>query len=155
MPRPTRLRSLRADAGFRFERLSSSGIGLGYWSSTRTRWRTFLSIPATSGVSGRSTVRPILPRPRARSVPRWRSLWPIWLRTCVIRSFLFGIARLLRRRDGGDGLLGRPLLLRALRLLLGEQQDPRGAVLAENLMRDRGAVLRHREEVLLRVLDGL
>src|ERR671923_176827 len=123
MPRPTRLRSLRADAGFRFERLSSSGIGLGYWSSTRTRWRTFLSIPATSGVSGRSTVRPILPRPRARSVPRLRSVWPIWLRTWVMRSFLFAIVRLLRRRDRSDGLLGRRLLLRGLRLLLGERQD--------------------------------
>src|SRR5919109_43289 len=216
MPRPTRLRSLRADAGFRFERLSSSGIGLGYWSSTRTRWRTFLSIPATSGVSGRSTVRPILPRPRARSVPRLRSVWPIWLRTWVMRSFLFAIVRLLRRRDRSDGLLGRRLLLRGLRLLLGERQDvgdrlparlrhllraaealesldgglehvdrvrraealredvadaaagddagslarrtqqhPRGAVRAEDLVRDRRAVLRDREEVLLRVLDGL
>src|SRR5207244_505607 len=33
-----------------------------------------------------SAVLPILPRPSARSVPRWRSLWPIWLRTCVTRS---------------------------------------------------------------------
>src|SRR5919108_1097674 len=166
-----------------------------------------------------------LPRPRARSVPRLRSVWPIWLRTWVMRSFLFAIVRLLRRRDRSDGLLGRRLLLRGLRLLLGERQDvgdrlparlrhllraaealesldgglehvdrvrraealredvadaaqledgadaaagddagslarrtqqhPRGAVRAEDLVRDRRAVLRDREEVLLRVLDGL
>src|SRR5919108_583416 len=64
-----------------------------------------------------------LPRPRARSVPRLRSVWPIWLRTWVMRSFLFAIVRLLRRRDRSDGLLGRRLLLRGLRLLLGERQD--------------------------------
>src|SRR5829696_5530948 len=226
MPRPTRLRSLRGDAGFRLERLSSSGIP-GYSPSTRTRWRTFLSIPATSGLSGRSTERPILPRPSARSVPRWRSLWPILLRTCVMRSVLFAIGGLLRGGDrdrflGRRGLLRRCLLLglllrdrkhvgdrlparlgdllgapEALESLdgclehvhrvgrskaLGEdvshtaeledgadaaagddagslarraQEYPRGAEPAQDLVRDRLAVLRDREEVLLRVLDGL
>src|SRR5215203_498743 len=208
MPRPTRLRSLHGDAGFRLERLSSSGIP-GYSPSTRTRWRTFLSIPATSGLSRRST------------------LWPILLRTCVMRSVLFAIGGLLRGGDR-DRLLGRRGLLRrclplglllrdrkhvgdrlparlgdllgapeALESLdgclehvhrvgrskaLGEdvshtaeledgadaaagddagslarraQEYPRGAEPAQDLVRDRLAVLRDREEVLLRVLDGL
>src|SRR5262249_2479194 len=34
-------------------------------SSTRTRWRTFLSIPASIGLSSCSALRPILPRPSA------------------------------------------------------------------------------------------
>src|SRR4051794_10733384 len=59
-------------------------------------------------------LRPILPRPSARSVPRWRWDWPIWERTCVTlsfgirRIFLRGL-RLCRRlidrlRDGSRGL---------------------------------------------------
>src|SRR5205823_14563492 len=35
------------------------------------------------------------------------------------------------------------------------QQHPRGAELAENLMGDRGALLGHGEQVLLRIVDGL
>ena len=35
------------------------------------------------------------------------------------------------------------------------QEDARGTELAEDLVRDRGAVLRHGEQVLLRVVDGL
>src|SRR3954462_4013896 len=45
-------------------------------------------MPARTGLSSISLVLPIRPRPSARSVPRWRSDWPIWLRTCV--SFSFG-----------------------------------------------------------------
>ena len=35
-----------------------------------------------------AALRPIFPRPSARRVPRWRSDWPIPLRTCVIFSWL-------------------------------------------------------------------
>ena len=45
-------------------------------------------------------ILPILPRPSARSVPRWRSLWPIWLRTCVILTLGISSPRLLRRAGG-------------------------------------------------------
>src|SRR2546423_3187382 len=62
------------------------------------RWRTFLSIPASWGLSACSAERPIFPSPSARKVPRWRSLWPIWLRVCVIFSFAIGC--LLGRRRG-------------------------------------------------------
>src|SRR5260370_19723105 len=78
-------------------------------------------MPASTGDSVCSTLRPILPRPSARSVPRCRSLWPIWLRVCVIftRATLAlvllladGAAlRLLRRALIGD--LARSLRLRA------------------------------------------
>src|SRR5262249_54168299 len=51
------------------------------FSSTFTRWRTLRSMPSRTGPVSCSTERPILPSPSARSVPRWRSLWPIWLRT--------------------------------------------------------------------------
>src|SRR6266576_3431964 len=44
-------------------------------------------MPASTGESSISLVFPIRPRPSARSVPRWRSDWPIWLRTCVSLSF--------------------------------------------------------------------
>src|SRR4029453_664763 len=57
-------------------------------SSTFTRGRTFLSIPASDGLSSCSTERPIRPSPSARSVPRWRWLCPIWLRVCVILTLL-------------------------------------------------------------------
>src|ERR687887_832814 len=85
MPRPMRLRARRGCAGFRFERFRSCDISASY--STRTRWRTFLSIPASCGLSACSAVRPILPRPSARRVPRCLALWPIELRVWVIRSF--------------------------------------------------------------------
>src|SRR5206468_3703556 len=82
--------------------------------STFTRWRTFLSIPASTGVSSCSAVRPILPRPSARSVPRWRSLWPIWLRTCVTLTFATGLL-LGRGRRGDCHRLGLGLRLLAVR----------------------------------------
>src|SRR3954462_11592927 len=98
MTRPTRLRSLRGCAGCRFERFRSPAIYL--VSSTSTRCRTLRSMPARTGLSAMSLVLPIRPRPGARSVPRWRADWPIWLRTCV--SFSFG---------NGGHLLGRALHL--------------------------------------------
>src|SRR5256885_5112998 len=105
-----RLRSLRDCAGLRFERLSCSDA-IYFASSTRTRWRTFLSIPATTGPSSCSLERPILPSPSARSVPRCRWELPIWERTCVILSLVNGCLL------GGGGLLGRRRLLRHRRLL--------------------------------------
>src|SRR6185437_12145073 len=83
-------------------------------SSTFTRCLTLRSIPSSTGPGCCSTERPILPRPSARSVPRWRSLWPIWLRTWVIFTFaMLGVVlllaesaflRLIRRLDGRGGL---------------------------------------------------
>src|SRR5712671_111950 len=70
-------------------------------------------MPASTGDSVCSTLRPILPRPSARSVPRWRSLWPILLRICVIltlatlRILLLAEAAALRLFLGG--WLGRHL----------------------------------------------
>src|SRR5689334_16267597 len=171
-------------------------------------------MPARTGPSSCSTVLPILPRPSARSVPRCRSDWPIWLRVCVIRTF--ATARLLLLRGALRLLVGLRVLVRqhladaeaadprhvfgpaqapepvhrrlrhvdrirraeALRedvadaceledrahaaagddarsLARRTQQDARRIGAAENLVRDRGAVLRHREQVLLRVVDGL
>src|SRR5215211_3633137 len=56
-------------------------------------------MPARTGPSSCSTVFPILPRPSARRVPRCAGVSPIWLRTCVIRTFaILGLLwRLLRR----------------------------------------------------------
>src|SRR2546423_1108641 len=51
-------------------------------------------MPARTGLSSCSTVLPILPSPSARKVPRCCSLWPIWLRVWVIRTF--ATARLFR-----------------------------------------------------------
>src|SRR5262249_45054879 len=63
-------------------------------SSTLTRWATFLSMPATAGLSRScSAVLPMRPSPRARRVPRWRGDSPIELLTCVSRTL------------GTDGLL--------------------------------------------------
>src|SRR2546430_15313244 len=192
-------------------------------------------MPASTGLSSCSTVRPILPRPSARSVPRCGRLWPIWLRVCVIRTFATlllslsgGTSRFLRsplhwsaggggrvrRRlcrlvyhrtlvrknlrdrlaaDPGDvlgtaqvaqpvhGRLGHVDRVRraeALRedaadpgefqhrahaaagddtgpLARRSQQDAGRVCAAEDLVRDRRAVLGDGEEVLLRVLDGL
>src|SRR4051794_36170913 len=61
-------------------------------------------MPARTGLSSISLVLPMRPSPSARSVPRWRSDWPIWLRTCVSFSFGNG-AHLL-----GTGLFGTALL---------------------------------------------
>src|SRR5439155_23855454 len=47
-------------------------------------------MPARTGLSSISLVFPIRPSPSARSVPRWRSDWPIWLRTWVSLSFAIG-----------------------------------------------------------------
>src|SRR4051812_32818528 len=64
-------------------------------------------MPSSTELGSCSRVLPILPRPSARSVPRWRSLWPIWLRTWVIFTFatlalvlLLADAALLRRLGG-------------------------------------------------------
>src|SRR3954451_4521657 len=104
-------------------------------------------MPSSTGPCCCSTERPILPRPSARSVPRWRSLCPIWLRTWVIRTFAtLRVVLLLAReaalrlllggglgrsgslldRGGGCLLGGRSLDLRGRRLLLGLR---RGALL--------------------------
>src|SRR6185436_19228299 len=80
----------------------------------RTRCRTFLSIPRVSGVSSRSTERPILPRPSARRVPRCFCVWPIWLRVWVIVSFAIW---------GSLGGLGRCRSRLALLGLLAWEQD--------------------------------
>src|SRR3954470_4223724 len=65
-------------------------------------------MPARTGLSSISFVLPIRPRPSARSVPRWRSDWPIWLRTCV--SFTFATRRHLPSRLGFLDRLRRPLV---------------------------------------------
>src|SRR5919198_1123606 len=64
-------------------------------------------MPARTGPSSCSTVLPIFPRPSARSVPRCRWLWPISLRTCVIRTF----AILILLRNVGRGGLGALLFV--------------------------------------------
>src|SRR5919199_2800047 len=71
-------------------------------------------MPASTGVSSCSTVRPILPRPSARSVPLCFWLWPMPERTWVILSFatllLLLRGRLLRadRQDLLDREAARP-----------------------------------------------
>src|SRR6266487_3498089 len=158
-------------------------------------------MPASAGFSSCSTVRPILPRPRARSVPRCCGDWPMALRVCVIRTFATCFLWRLVGQDFGHGLpadlrdvlgaaqppqavhrrLGHVDRIRraeALRedvadagelqhrthaatgddarsLARGPEQHARGVRLAEDLVRDRRAVLRNGEEVLLRVLDRL
>src|SRR6266851_1095372 len=68
----------------------------------RTRWRTFLIMPRTSGVSVSSRLRWRLFSPRPISVPRWSSVRPIWLPVWVILIFLpSAIAYSLSRRLGG------------------------------------------------------
>src|SRR6266851_3641039 len=68
----------------------------------RTRWRTFLIMPRTSGVSVSSRLRWRLFSPRPISVPRWSSVRPIWLPVWVILIFLpSAIACSLSRRLGG------------------------------------------------------
>src|SRR5579884_873842 len=77
-------------------------------------------MPCTTGLSSCSAVRPILPSPSARSVPRWRCDWPIWLRTCVSRSLAIRahLLRLgLRRRAVRQHLVDR--LAARLRDLFG------------------------------------
>src|SRR5437879_8974392 len=70
-------------------------------------------MPARTGESSISLVLPIRPSPSARSVPRWRSVWPIWLRTCVSFSFAIGAHllglhhRLLVRQNFADLLAAR------------------------------------------------
>src|SRR4029077_6835114 len=89
-------------------------------SSTSTRCRTLRSMPASAGLSSISFVLPIRPRPSARSVPRWRSDWPIWLLTWVSLSFAIvylGDFR-LERQDLVDLLAARLRdFLRAAQLL--------------------------------------
>src|SRR5437588_6441934 len=57
-------------------------------------------MPARTGLSSCSAVRPILPRPSARNVPRCAWVWPIWLRVCVIRTL--AIVGCYRRFVGKD-----------------------------------------------------
>src|SRR5205814_3499102 len=76
-------------------------------------------MPCRTGELSISFVLPIRPRPSARRVPRWRSDWPIWLRTWV--SFTFAIRRhLLGRRLVRQHLAD--LLPAGLRDLLGPAQ---------------------------------
>src|SRR5919201_555933 len=140
-------------------------------------------MPARTGPSSCSTVLPILPRPSARSVPRCRRLWPISLRTCVIRTFVILHLLRLRRRTllrsrflflvGGSSiwkylLHGQPADLGELEhgadaaagddagpLARRTEQHARRVESAEHLVRERRPVLRDLEEVLLRVLDRL
>src|SRR5437868_2424101 len=162
-------------------------------------------MPARTGPSSISFVLPILPSPSARSVPRWRSDWPIPLRTCVSFNFairrhllgycslvgqhladllaarlrdLLGPAQLLERHLGGLQHVDRVRRAERLREHVADaaelehgadaaagddartgrgrtQQDAGGAERAERLVRDRLAVLRHGEEILLGVVDGL
>src|SRR4051812_30161987 len=53
-------------------------------SSTSTRWLTVLTMPRTSGRSGRTTVAPIRRRPSVRRVSRWDTVPPIPDRRWVI-----------------------------------------------------------------------
>src|SRR5712691_10243840 len=91
-------------------------------------------MPSSTGVCSCSRLRPILPRPSARSVPRWRSLWPIWLLTCVIFTFATLLVVLLLADAA-------PLRLR-LHSLLGSF---RGRLLGDR----RGLRLRARTDVRL------
>src|SRR6478736_2384265 len=98
-------------------------------------------MPASTGESSISLVLPIRPRPSARSVPRWRSDWPIWLRTCVsfnfdTRAHLLGLRNLglLVREDLADLLatglgdfLGAPQLAKRLLRRLQHVDRVRGA----------------------------
>ena len=203
-------------------------------SSTFTRWRDLPQHACEHGLSLCSAVLPILPSPSARSVPRCRWLWPIWLRTWVILTFgprsrlarpdassaagssaadsrrrLGDAARPPRERSPGSrrqhlgdrscrasarrpragagcfrpstvafsmliGFVVPRLFARMSRIpassstartpppamtpvpsLAGRSRTRAASELAEDLVRDRRAVLRHREEVLLRVVDGL
>src|SRR5215468_8019737 len=73
-------------------------------SSTRTRWRTLLIMPRTSGVSTSSRLRWRLFSPRPISVARWSSVRPIGLPVWVILIFLASaMTRSLRRRLGRGG----------------------------------------------------
>src|SRR3981189_2771740 len=84
-------------------------------------------MPARTGESSISLVLPIRPRPSARSVPRWRSDWPIWLRTWVSLSFA------IRRLFLHDRLFVREHLVDLLAARLGDFL--RAAQLAERLLR--------------------
>src|SRR5437764_583757 len=48
-------------------------------------------MPASTGPSSCSAVRPILPSPSARSVPRCFWVSPIWLRVWVTRTFAIAL----------------------------------------------------------------
>src|SRR5437763_14350307 len=74
-------------------------------------------MPCSTGLSSISLVFPIRPRPSARSVPRWRCDWLIWLRTCV--SFSFAIL--------GHLLRGRPVREHFVDLLAARLRDLFGA----------------------------
>src|SRR5207253_11061370 len=89
-------------------------------------------MPASTGDSSISLVLPIRPRPSARSVPRWRSDWPIWLRTCVSFNFATGRRHLLGRFDRLCRLLVREHFVDLLTARLGDFL--RAAQLAERLL---------------------
>src|SRR5258707_3603657 len=100
-------------------------------------------MPASTGLSSISLVLPIRPRPSARSVPRWRSDWPISLRTCVsfslaTRGHLLGVVWLrrpsrLRVLDRLDGPLVGQHFVNLLATRLGDFLG--AAQLAERLLR--------------------
>src|ERR1700749_3522760 len=93
-------------------------------------------MPARTGLSSISLDLPIRPRPSARSVPRWRSDWPIWLRTCVSFTFATRVHLLGSpvRQDLADLLAAR------LRDFLGTAQlAQRGLGLLQYVDRVRGA----------------
>src|SRR5262249_28631214 len=83
-----RLRGLQVRKGKLLLGCLFGGHRTPYASSTLTRCATFLSIPASCGLSVCSTLWPILRRPSARSVPRCRSDWPILLCVWVILTLL-------------------------------------------------------------------
>src|SRR5437763_13619877 len=95
-------------------------------------------MPARTGLSSISFDFPIRPRPSARSVPRWRLVWPISLRTCVSFSFATFCHLPLVRQHFADLLAAR------LRDFLGAAQ------LAERLLRGLQHVDRVRRAERLR-----
>src|SRR6266850_1987741 len=116
-------------------------------------------MPLRTGESSISFVLPIRPRPSARSVPRWRSDWPIWLRTCVSFSFATrGHLLSFFFFDRLHGLLVREHVVDAAELehrahaAAGDhagtgrgraKQHACSVETAERLVRDRLTVLRH------------
>ena len=100
--------------------------------------------------------RPILPRPSARSVPRWRSDCPIVLRTCVIFTEL--TPRPPPRRGSTDASSGRapPPARPAASSALGGPPDgtgaPRRCVLPRSCATSSGRTRRRRPSTVARVM---
>src|SRR5690348_8913383 len=99
-------------------------------------------MPFRTGDSSMTFDLPILPRPSARSVPRWRCDWLISLRTCVTLSF-GNCLRLLHGRR-----FVRQHLADLLAARLGDFL--RAAQLAERLLRSLQHVDRVRRAERLR-----